>query len=89
MKTPQDIYGRDIQLGQWISYPMRQSSSLWIEHGKVTGIVEVPHRYGNGMAIKVKVEKLNGKSTQIESLDRCTIAPDGWVPSDKDSRFGH
>jgi hypothetical protein len=38
MKTPQDIYGRDIQLGQWISYPMRQSSSLWIEHGKVTGV---------------------------------------------------
>lgn len=37
-KTAYDFYGRMIRRNDVITYPVRQGSSMWLDHGKVTEI---------------------------------------------------
>jgi hypothetical protein len=54
-----DFLNQDIQKGDYILYPRRSSSSLWLTVSKVIGFT------GN----YINVETLNGKKTKVSRID--------------------
>lgn len=77
---PLDIYGRQIRIGDWISYPVRHSSHVWFEHSKVESIEVTPPRYGTTPRVSIVGVKAGGKKVQIMRVDRVVLAPEGWTP---------
>lgn len=70
-----DFLGREFSPGQFIVYPGRRSSSLWMNLGYVVSVVPV-EKYGL-QKVKLMVHKLApmldwGKSTEFVSVSRLT-----------------
>lgn len=52
-----DFLGREIQVGDMVVYPGRQSSSLWMNSAKVEGFKQDEH---GKQSIKVRVDAATG-----------------------------
>ena len=79
---PTDLLGRPIRIGDIITYPGRQSSSMWMSHAVVREIEVVDGFHGTTAKLKVTSvhleswnETVSVKKTTITSLDRVTALP--------------
>lgn len=73
-----DVYGREIKVGDWITYPVRQGSCVWLSHSKVTEII--PHEDSHVDQPIVKAVTDTGRKTTVRRVDRLIKAPKGWTP---------
>ena len=79
---PTDLLGRQINVGDIITYPGRQSSSMWMNHAIVREILIVDGFRGESAKLKVTSvhletwnETVSVKKTTITSLERTTVLP--------------
>ena len=79
---PTDLLGRQINVGDIITYPGRQSSSMWMNHAIVREILIVDGFRGESAKLKVTSvhletwnENVSVKKTTITSLERTTVLP--------------
>ena len=79
---PTDLLGRQISVGDIITYPGRQSSSMWMNHAIVREIQIVDGYRGESAKLKVTSvhletwnETVSVKKTTITSLERTTVLP--------------
>lgn len=76
---PKDFRGREIKVGDTIVYPGRQSSSLWMTEGEVTGVKSVwyPGDREETFTLRVRVVKSPfvkaGKQVSISSIDNVVV----------------
>lgn len=72
MEELKDWRGKVINVGTAVVYPVRQSSSMWMEEGEVIEIKEADKPYG-GTQTQVKVKKVDGKVSTLTVLGRLTV----------------
>ena len=84
-KDAKDFLGRKISIGDWIVYPGRQGSSLWMNLAEVTDITTYHDRWRNERlpCLKVLVRKTNWegetvgwRNSTVHAIDRVTIIDD-------------
>lgn len=74
-----DVFGQEVKPGNWVTYPNRRGSGVWMEEARV---LKVGTGERNGRKFPtVKAEKADGRRvTLTTALDRMVKAPDGWQP---------
>lgn len=86
MKTPVDSLGREIKVGDIVTYPVRYSSSMYIRFAKILSIKYVKSKWCDELSPILKVLTVNtrygaensvrGKKTQIQRYDQVTVITD-------------
>lgn len=62
-----DFYGRTIRNGDVITYPVRQGSNMWLDHGKVTAV-------NTDGSVQIRKPE-TGRRTTIRNTDNAVLAP--------------
>lgn len=75
MKAPEDRLGRKICIGDWVAFPGRAGSSLWITVMKVTEVhVKKKERWGHEREeIILLGTTTEGRATRTGRVDRVVI----------------
>lgn len=74
-----DVFGQAVKVGDWVTYPQRQGSSLWMEEARITRVYIRP--VGVDSYLVAAAVKADGKQvTLTKALTRMVKAPDGWQP---------
>jgi hypothetical protein len=71
MEPLKDWRGVPMNVGDTVVYPVRQSSSMWMEEGEIIEISSVDKYYGPQP--QVKVRKKDGRISTLTSLGRLTV----------------
>ena len=77
-----DIYGNVIQIGDYINYPVRYSSSMWMSTAKVLEVMENKLKIAVSVEhwdtkIKAKVRKT--KITYVSNICNVTVLPKSYI----------
>lgn len=67
-----DFFGRPFTAGDRVVYPLRHSSSMWLEEATVVEVSEETD-YRNNIHYTLKVRKPNDKVVKLTALARVVI----------------
>ena len=88
-----DMLGRNIKKGDYIAYPGRRSSSLWLNYGKVVGFNRNPIKGVYGLqlidpTLKVMTspidhwgDKRTSRVVEVIQTDRVVVLDKATIPS--------
>lgn len=74
-QVPTDVLGREVRVGDTITYPVRQFSSMWVNVVEVLEIRERTNSWDPPFTAKVLFVdgEGEGRTTRFSSFARCTV----------------
>jgi hypothetical protein len=75
---PKDQFGNLIEAGDYITYPCRRGSSMWMETGKVMSVTSIEN-YLNEEEVVVKIIGARNKKVTLYRHDRSIVLPKSYI----------
>lgn len=86
-----DMFGNNIEPGDYISYPGRSGSSLFVnlavvlklmDNGKIQVVIPVV-KFIRGEDCGIRIIESSNRKTMIQVLERVTVIPDLYIESER------